>query len=93
MIRMFWPGAKPIFYSPEVSGPLDFASIHLYPKTGEVDKALAAMAVYDIGKPLVIEETFPLSCSIGEMDDFLKRAKPRTAETPTRTPSRACGGG
>ena len=34
-----WPGAKPVFYSPEVSGALDFVSIHLYPKKGEVDKA------------------------------------------------------
>jgi hypothetical protein len=76
---LVWPGAKPIFYSPEVSRPLDFASIHLYPKKGEVAKALTAMAVYDIGKPLVIEETFPLSCSIGDMDDFLKRSKARTA--------------
>ena len=74
-----WLGAKPIFYSPEVSGALDFVSIHLYPKTGEVDKALTAMAVYDIGKPLVIEETFPLACGIGEMDDFLKRSKVRAA--------------
>ena len=73
-----WPGAKPIFYSPEVSSALDFASIHLYPKKGEVDRALTAMAVYGIGKPLVIEETFPLSCSLGEMDDFLKRSKART---------------
>ena len=73
-----WTGAKPIFYSPEVSGALDFASIHLYPKTGEVDRALTTMAVYEIGKPLVIEETFPLSCSIEEMDDFLKRSKART---------------
>jgi Cellulase (glycosyl hydrolase family 5) len=72
-----WPGAKPIFYSPEVSGALDFASIHLYPNKGAVDKALTAMAVYDIGKPLVIEETFPLACTIEEMDDFLKRSKPR----------------
>ncbi len=70
-----WPGAKPVFYAPEVRGALDFVSIHLYPRKGEVDRALAA---YDIGKPLVIEETFPLSCSIEEMDDFLKRAKPRT---------------
>lgn len=72
-----WPGAKPVFYSPEVRGAFDFASIHLYPNKGAVDKALTAMAVYDIGKPLVIEETFPLSCSIAEMDDFLKRSKPR----------------
>jgi hypothetical protein len=72
-----WPTAKPIFYSPEVAPFLDFASIHVYPKTDEVDKALTALAVYDIGKPLVIEETFPLSCSIEELDDFLKRSKPR----------------
>jgi len=72
-----WPGAKPIFYSPEVSRALDFVSIHVYPKHGEVDRALAALAVYDIGKPLVIEETFPLSCTMEEMDDFIKRSKDR----------------
>ena len=74
-----WPGAKPIFYAPEVSGLLDFVSIHLYPNSGQVDKALTALAVYDIGKPLLIEETFPLACSLEEMDDFLKRSKPRSA--------------
>ena len=76
---LVWPGAKPVFYSPEVSGALDFASIHLYPNKGEMDKALTAMAVYDIGKPLVIEETFPLSCSIADMHDFLSRSKSHTA--------------
>ena len=74
---LVWPNAKPVFYSPEVSPALDFVSIHLYPKKGEVDKALTAMAVYDIGKPLVIEETFPLECGLEEMDDFLKRSRPR----------------
>ena len=74
---MVWPNAKPIFYSPEVSPMLDFVSIHVYPKKGEVDKALTALAVYDIGRPLVIEETFPLECSQEEMDDFLKRSKSR----------------
>ena len=76
---LVFPGAKPIFYSPEASGPLDFTSIHVYPKKGEVDKALTAIAMYDIGKPILIEETFPLSCGIEDMDDFLKRSKPRTA--------------
>ncbi|MEO8352103.1 MAG: cellulase family glycosylhydrolase [Chthoniobacteraceae bacterium] len=74
-----WPNAKPVFYAPEVSGNLDFVSIHLYPKKGEVDRALTAMWAYEIGKPLVIEETFPLACSLEEMDDFLKRAKSATA--------------
>ena len=74
---LMWPGAKPVFYSPEVSPALDFVSIHLYPNKGEVDKALTALAVYDIGKPLVIEETFPLSCTLADMDDFLRRSKAR----------------
>ena len=82
---LVWPTAKPIFYAPEVSGALDFVSIHLYPNKGEVDKALTAMAVYDIGKPLVIEETFPLDCGIEEMDDFLKRSSPAPKATSAST--------
>ncbi len=76
---LVWPNAKPIFYAPEVSGSLDFVSIHVYPKKGEVDQALTALKVYEFGKPLVIEETFPLTCTFEEMDDFLKRAKSMTA--------------
>jgi sugar phosphate isomerase/epimerase len=66
-----WENAKPLFYSDSVSKNLDFVSVHFYPKTGEVDKALQALAKYDIGKPLVIEEMFPLSCSIEEMNRFI----------------------
>lgn len=68
---MTFPKAKPLFYSKEVSENLDFVSVHVYPKTGEIGKALAALAVYEIGKPLVIEEVFPLSCSVNEMDAFI----------------------
>lgn len=67
-----WPTAKPLFYSPDVARHLDFVSVHFYPKTGEVEKALAALSVYDIGKPLVVEETFPLSCSLEEFDEFVE---------------------
>ena len=28
-------GAKPLFYSPEVGGPLDFVSVHFYPEEGQ----------------------------------------------------------
>jgi hypothetical protein len=72
-----WPNAKPLFYSPEVARHLDFVSVHFYPKQGEVEKTLAALAVYDIGKPLVVEETFPLSCSLEELDEFVEGAKIR----------------
>jgi hypothetical protein len=70
-----WPKAKPLFYSEEVSKNLDFVSVHFYPKKGEIQKALDALAVYDIGKPLVIEEMFPLSCGIEELDEFIDKSK------------------
>lgn len=66
-----FPKARPLFYSPEVSANLDFASVHFYPKKGEVDAALKALAAYSVGKPLVIEEMFPLSCSLKEMNEFI----------------------
>jgi len=71
-----WANAKPIFYSKEASKNLDFVSLHFYPKSGEVDKALRALAVYDIGKPMVIEEMFPMTCSVEELDQFIDGARP-----------------
>jgi hypothetical protein len=70
-----WPNAKPFFYSKQVGENLDFASVHFYPKKGEVEKALKALAVYDVGKPLVVEEMFPLSCGIEELDAFINGSK------------------
>ncbi len=70
-----WPKARPLFYSKQVSENLDFASVHFYPNKGEVDKALTALAVYDIGKPLIIEEMFPLKCSLEELDAFIDSSR------------------
>jgi hypothetical protein len=71
-----WTNAKPLFYSREVSKNLDFVSLHLYPQKDEVGKALTALAVYDIGKPIVIEEMFPLTCSVAELDQFIDGSRP-----------------
>jgi len=69
-----FPGAKPLFYAPSVSGPLDFVSVHFYPKAGEVKKALDALNVYKVGKPIVVEEFFPLSCSLEEAAEFIAKS-------------------
>ncbi|TAH37925.1 MAG: hypothetical protein EYC70_06665 [Planctomycetota bacterium] len=74
---LVFPGAQPIFYAPEPGRNLDFASVHFYPKKGEVDRALDALAVYDVGKPLVVEEIFPLECSVEELDAFVDGAAGR----------------
>ncbi len=69
-----FPGAKPLFYAPSVSGPLDFVSVHFYPKAGEVQKALDALNVYRVGKPIVVEEFFPLYCSLEEAEEFIAKS-------------------
>ncbi len=69
-----FPGAKPLFYAPSVGEPLDFASVHFYPKAGEVQRALDALDVYRVGKPIVVEEIFPLSCSLEEAAEFIDKA-------------------
>jgi hypothetical protein len=69
-----FPKAKPLFYSKEVGENLDFVSVHFYPKKGEVKKALKALKVYDIGRPLVIEECFPLRCGREEFNVFINES-------------------
>jgi len=69
-----FPNANPLFYDERVYEFLDFASVHFYPQSGGIDKAIEALAVYDRGKPLVIEEMFPLRCSIDELDQFIERS-------------------
>ena len=69
-----FPGAKPLFYAPSVCGPLDFVSVHFYPKAGEVQKAIDALNVYKVGKPIVVEEFFPLACSLEEAAEFIEKS-------------------
>jgi hypothetical protein len=66
-----FPKAKPLFYSTEVGEKLDFVSVHFYPKKGEVEKALAALKVYNVGKPLVVEEMFPLQSGLEDLNAFI----------------------
>jgi hypothetical protein len=69
--NLSFPGAKPLFSDPAIGRALDFVSVHFYPKKGEVPKALTALAAYELGKPLVIEEMFPLACSPEELAAFI----------------------
>lgn len=55
---------------------LDFVSPHLYPKTGKVDDEIKLLKRFDWGKPIVIGETFPLSCGVDDERDFLLKSRP-----------------
>ncbi|MFH5803854.1 cellulase family glycosylhydrolase [Alienimonas sp. DA493] len=64
--------------TPEIAvAELDYVCVHLYPETGKPDEALAMLAGFDRGKPVVIEETFPLKCSPEELETFLDRSAER----------------
>jgi hypothetical protein len=67
-------GGKPLFHGPRVGKHLDFVAAHFYPKKGEVEKALAALVAYELGKPLLIEEMFPLKCSVDELSEFINKS-------------------
>ena len=55
------------FVPDKIAADLDFLCVHIYPEKGKVDDALKTLAGFAVGKPVVIEETFPLKCG---MDDF-----------------------
>jgi hypothetical protein len=63
-------------FEPKVIAPeLDFLSVHIYPESKKVDEALRMLGGFDVGKPVVIEETFNLSCSTAESEDFIRRSR------------------
>ena len=70
-----FPGARPLFYAESVARHLDFVSVHFYPERDRIDAALEALKVYEIGKPLVVEGTFPLRCDTEELCAFIDRSR------------------
>jgi hypothetical protein len=63
------------FLPEKVAPELDFVSVHIYPEKGKVKEALATLKEFAVGKPVVIEETFPLSCPTSDLEDFLRRSR------------------
>jgi hypothetical protein len=54
---------------------LDFVSPHLYPKAGQVEEELKLLKQFDWGQPIVIGETFPLSCGVNDEREFLLKSR------------------
>lgn len=65
------PGLTSGFVPDKVTGDLDFVCVHLYPETGKHDQALATLKGFAVGKPVVVEETFPLKCSSADLIRFI----------------------
>lgn len=59
------------FIPEKIAPELDFISVHIYPDAKKPDEAIEGLAKFAVGKPIVIEETFPLSCGPGQLEKFL----------------------
>lgn len=60
-------------------GALDFWSLHLYPKEGEIRRTLDLLDSIPRGKPLLVEEYFPLRCSVDTLRALVREAGDRAA--------------
>lgn len=72
------PGLTSGFVPQKVTEKLDFLCVHLYPKSGKTEEDLQTLRAFATGlpvpKPVVVEETFPLQCSPGELEQFIRKA-------------------
>lgn len=66
-----WSGFPP----KEIAADVDFLAVHVYPETGKVNVALDSLRRYQVGKPLLVEETFPMNCSPAEWREFLEKSR------------------
>jgi len=65
------PGLTSGFVPKEIAGELDFLSVHIYPEASQPREALETLAGFAVGKPVLVEEMFPLRCSAAELERFI----------------------
>ena len=63
------------FVPSRIAPIVDYVSVHLYPKTGKLDEELKRLQAFNAGKPVVIEELFPLECTATELGEFMNRSR------------------
>jgi len=69
------PGLSSGFVPEKIVGELDFVSVHVYPERGKLADAMATLRGFAVGKPVVIEETFPLKCGQGDFEKFIEQSR------------------
>lgn len=70
------PGLTSGFVPEKVAEHLDFIAVHIYPEQGKLDEAMETLKGFAAaGKPVVIEEIFPLRCDIDELSRFIDQSR------------------
>jgi hypothetical protein len=66
------PGLTSGFIPSRACQPLDFLAVHLYPEKGKGTESIETLKKFqELGKPVVVEETFPLKVGGSEYIEFL----------------------
>ncbi len=74
------PGLTSGLIPDQIAPHLDFLCVHLYPSQDKRAEDLETLAAFArCGKPVVIEETFPLRCRPEEFRRFLRESRPHAA--------------
>jgi len=63
------------FVPQKVVDELDFISVHIYPEKSKPAEAMETLAGFSVGKPVVIEEMFPLKCSLAQLEQFIEDSR------------------
>jgi hypothetical protein len=69
------PGLTSGFVPEQIAPEVDFVSVHLYPEAGKVGEAISTLRGFAVGKPVLIEETFPLKSGPQDFADFIQQSK------------------
>jgi hypothetical protein len=69
------PGLTSGFVPKEIAPELDFIAVHLYPEKGKPAEAVETLKGFSVGKPVVVEEMFPLKCSADELGSFINQSR------------------
>lgn len=64
-------GFAPKTVAPEV----DFLCVHIYPESPKLQESSDILKAFAVGKPVVIEETFPMHCTVEELREFLTKSE------------------
>ena len=73
------PGLTSGFVPQAIQKDLDFLATHIYPERGRLTEALQSLDGFNVGKPVLIEETFPLKCSMSEFAEFVDASRKTAA--------------
>ncbi len=58
----------------------DFLAVHVYPEKDKVNDAIATLKGFAAaGKPVIVEEMYPLRCGADQLDLFIDRSQKHAA--------------